>query len=226
MQIFKNRFNKVPSGPWKEDFLAYSDTSYKFISSGFECEVKRLSLGFHWCGYVYWQPNKHPYLHSKIDEIDVHGGFTWGMCGFDTAHGGDMVPYTEMINFIVNSSHEIDESLKYWTYQDVIDETSNVARQIRELMDRPLLKLGEWRPRRSHLFPNCYREMLFTLVILAKSGEEVSCKEIIPQYGDACLHLLPEEVLQEIYMYVTSPPIPMSLNDEVHISYKKVSLLT
>ena len=35
-----------------------------------------------------------------------------------------------------------------------------------------------------------------------KEGEDKS------KYPQSCLHLLPEEVLQELYAYITSPPFP------------------
>ena len=39
-------------------------------------------------------------------------------------------------------------------------------------------------------------------------AEETSSRSGEPKYKQSCLYLLPEELLQELYGYITSPPFP------------------
>ncbi len=70
-------------------------------------------------------------------------------------------------------------------------------------------KLGGWRPWNSYSFPYKYRLAIRTIGILAKSHAPiVDGKTIIFCYPSACLNLLPEELLQEVFAYITSGPVP------------------
>jgi len=76
-----------------------------------------------------------------------------------------------------------------------------------------VLSLGEWRPRLHHRFPRRYRMAMRTLVILAKARaveNEAAAVVALPpaRYQQACLELLPEELLQYMYAFVTAAPVP------------------
>ncbi len=88
-----------------------------------------------------------------------------------------------------------------------------------------VLALGEWRPRRAVAFPRSYRNAMRTLLILAKAQpqaqrgviiDEDGTRRIIARYSRGCLHLLPEELLQYLFSYVSVAPVPdaWTLHDE------------
>ena len=73
----------------------------------------------------------------------------------------------------------------------------------RTAYDNKLVAIGEWRPRNAHCFPPSFRDAMRTLVVLGKAYDRV---DGITRYPQACLDLLPEELLQHIFAYVTSVP--------------------
>lgn len=76
----------------------------------------------------------------------------------------------------------------------------------------------EWRPRSHARFPLRYREAMCTLVVLAKArprsrtGVQIDAvsgdRVLFARYSSACLSLLPEELLQYLFAYITSIPFP------------------
>lgn len=80
-----------------------------------------------------------------------------------------------------------------------------------------VLALGEWRPSQAAAFPRSYRSAMRTLLILAKArpraqrrvivGED-GTRRINARYLQGCLHLLPEEILQYLFAYVSVAPVP------------------
>jgi hypothetical protein len=72
------------------------------IIDGFKTEIRRNSELGHLCGYVFLDRNHKYYGINYNDlDIDVHGGLTFSeqegkywKIGFDCAHGGDYVPYS------------------------------------------------------------------------------------------------------------------------------------
>jgi hypothetical protein len=70
-----------------------------------------------------------------------------------------------------------------------------------------VLQIGEWRPRLHQRFPMKYRKTLRTLVVLAKARTyvigEYPCKDrIVSHYAVSGLSILPEELLQYLFVYV------------------------
>ena len=65
---------------------------------------------------------------------------------------------------------------------------------------------GEWRPHLHYKFPLGYREAMRTLVVLAKARDvdPTDSSHLVSHYPQACLDLLPEEVLQFLFALVTS----------------------
>lgn len=121
-------------GPWKKEPLRK-----EFRAHGFDCLIIRAPLG-HLCGYVGLPPD-HP-LYGKHydelpDEIDVHGGVTYGeecgghIChrpapgesdhlfwvGFDCAHYNDLSPYetSRMSRYI---QRKVREDMRAMGYTD------------------------------------------------------------------------------------------------------------
>jgi ankyrin repeat protein len=70
--------------------------------------------------------------------------------------------------------------------------------------------LGEWRPRSHVRFPRGYRVAMRTLVVLAKARTPApeDASELRSHYPRACLDLLPEELLQYLFAYITAPHVP------------------
>jgi hypothetical protein len=67
---------------------------------------------------------------------------------------------------------------------------------------------GLWRPHRQHLFPVGLREATRTVCILARAADTVDEHGVIASHYEAAyLHLLPEELIQEIYAYLTLAPV-------------------
>ncbi len=70
---------------------------------------------------------------------------------------------------------------------------------------------GGWRPHLHVRLPPNYRGAMRTLVVLAKARapdeRHRDAKEWRVQYPQACLELLPEELLQYLYAYVASAPL-------------------
>ncbi len=73
-----------------------------------------------------------------------------------------------------------------------------------------VLALGEWRPHRQACFPPGYRAATRTLVVLSKARTPApeNTAELRSHYPRACLDLLPEELLQYLFAYLTTPHVP------------------
>lgn len=85
---------------------------------------------------------------------------------------------------------------------------------------REVLKLG-WRPHQHADLTPCYRAAMRTLVVLAKARPkkereiiraEDGCRVLLARYPCACLELLPEELLQYIFVFITAFPVPAAWN--------------
>ncbi len=80
-----------------------------------------------------------------------------------------------------------------------------------------VLALGEWRPRLQATFPRGYRFATRTLTLLAKAQPEGQQGIVafadgtcgtVPRHPCACLNLLPEELLQYLFIFVCAAPVP------------------
>jgi len=75
-----------------------------------------------------------------------------------------------------------------------------------------VLAVGEWRPHLQHLFPRRYRSALRTLAVLAKARVVATTVDVRARpparYPQACLQLMPEEILQYMFTFVTAAPVP------------------
>ena len=73
-----------------------------------------------------------------------------------------------------------------------------------------VLAIGAWRPYRHTQFPHGYQQAMQTLVCLAKARNLAKSTQemLVPQYPQACLYLLPEELLQYLYTCITQAPVP------------------
>jgi hypothetical protein len=85
---------------------------------------------------------------------------------------------------------------------------------------RIVLKLG-WRPHRQADLTPLYRRAMRTLVVLAKARPKKEreiictdngCRVLLSRYPRACLELLPEELLQFLFVFVTAFPVPAAWN--------------
>jgi hypothetical protein len=116
---------------WKDGEWVNEPDLVIFSHNGFKCTVKRVSayesngslFGGYLCGYVRI-PEDH-YLYDKdldhVDDLDLdcHGGVThcnfneWGdyYIGFDCAHGYDMIPSMEKMDYNDNLLKECRELL-------------------------------------------------------------------------------------------------------------------
>jgi hypothetical protein len=129
--------------------------NFEFYYEGFKCRIKRMIanensgrfFGGHLCGYV-MIPKDHPLFnkdYSDIDDIDVHGGLTYGelenedeyWIGFDCAHSNDIVP--SMMEFRKIFEVEFQEKYKrtptifkgeYRTWDWVMEQTKSLADQV------------------------------------------------------------------------------------------------
>jgi ankyrin repeat protein len=72
-----------------------------------------------------------------------------------------------------------------------------------------VLHLGEWRPHKQACFPRGYRAAMRALVVLAKARKpNTAIGPDCERYPRACLDLLPEELLQYLFAYITTPHVP------------------
>ena len=73
-----------------------------------------------------------------------------------------------------------------------------------------VLQLGEWRPHTHHHFSSMYRNVIRTLVILAKARtpNPADAQELVSHYPQSRLDLLPEELMQFVFSLLTVAPVP------------------
>ena len=73
-----------------------------------------------------------------------------------------------------------------------------------------LLQRGEWRPHSHYRFPKCFRVACQTMAVLAKAHKtrEKNARFFESTYPQACLDLLPEELLQFVFAYITTEVVP------------------
>ncbi len=100
--------------------------------SGYECEIIRTPKMGHLCGYVVIPESHHLHgvSYDDIEGVSVHGGLTFSdfrenekyEVGFDCAHSGDIVPYT---NKIYPNYDDVYRNIEY-----VKDETTRLAKQL------------------------------------------------------------------------------------------------
>lgn len=113
----------------------------KVIETGTEAEIEwvicRAPLYGAINGYVR-VPEDSGITEEILNDISVHGGITYGTdlgaeggwIGFDTLHAGDWWPGDE--------NHFHDDWCRHWTQEQVVEETKNLARQVSEILARPL----------------------------------------------------------------------------------------
>jgi len=108
-----------------------------FESHGLKCQIKRIPILGHLCGYV-GVPDSHPWFNNDygdVDDVDVHGGLTFSehghgdlfglwVFGFDCAHSGDLLPDTfERYGYCTPGD-------QYRDFEYVKRETESLARQL------------------------------------------------------------------------------------------------
>jgi hypothetical protein len=100
------------------------------------------------------------------------------------------------------------------------NKVSKVALNILKAAQRTqaVLIVGEWRPRKHAQFPLKYRIAMRVLVVLARARtrkqrdlilDADGSPRILSRYPQSCLDLLPEELLQHLFAYVTATPLPL-----------------
>ncbi len=104
-----------------------------------------------------------------------------------------------------NLAEETPHHHRYFTYRHLMVKLLQTAERA-----QAILVIGEWRPNRHARFPHAYRAAMRTLVVLAKARtpapEDVA--ELHSHYPRACLDLLPEELLQYLFAYISVPHVP------------------
>ncbi len=88
-----------------------------------------------------------------------------------------------------------------------------VAQLIRSMQ---IIPKNEWRPRKHICFPLAYREAIKTILILRKACKHkicITCEGaprylLVPRYPESCLTILPEELMQYLFVWITSIPLP------------------
>ena len=122
----------------------------QWVHAGFACLIVRNGSGS-WCGYV-GVPSDHPDYGKDYDEVDaeVHGGLTYAsacagnIChvpaagmpddvwwlGFDTAHGGDVVPFVAGFAATHLAFPDLGGTYKNLSY--IKAETNRLAEQLAE----------------------------------------------------------------------------------------------
>jgi len=135
---------EMNDGPWKSE-----PDRYEFKAYSYDCLLSRNRFLFVWCGYVA-VPKGHPAYEKQRDDIEVsiHGGLTYGgkchdlIChggkddvywvGFDCGHYEDIIP--SMDKYMDNMPSFLKEDDRhYWNLEDVITETTLLAKQLKEL---------------------------------------------------------------------------------------------
>ena len=102
--------------------------------SGYLCRIRRVRPYSCWCGYVR-VPEAHNCSGKNYDDVEVHGGLTFGckvfpdtdVCdkehywfGFDCGHAGDLMPY-------------LWEDGTYRTKEYVKNECKELAKQLKDM---------------------------------------------------------------------------------------------
>lgn len=99
-----------------------------FEYKGYKCHILRAELK-HLCGYVELPPHHKFYKVDEyhLDNLEVHGGITWAdnflpdldsckidnwVIGFDCAHHGDWVRYSESKNDIYRTMEYVENEIK------------------------------------------------------------------------------------------------------------------
>lgn len=110
----------------------------------------------------------------------------------------------QMLSVLVRRPHTRDEAVKM-----LILEAAERAYAV--------LMIGEWRPWTHIHFPPKYRAAMCTLVVIAKAQARQQrdtvdntdgTRCIVSRFPQACLNLLPEELLQQLFVYITLPAVP------------------
>ena len=67
-----------------------------------------------------------------------------------------------------------------------------------------VVELGEWRPRKHAGYPPAVRAAVRTMHMLARARRDANNNNAREQ---SCLSLLPEEVIQYLYTFITAAPV-------------------
>ena len=101
---------------------ACSPSHLEWQEDGLDLRIERSSLG-NYCGYVRVPSMDKQRILDLSEQLRVHGGITFNdgeWVGFDCAHHGDYLPHLG--------------GLRVWTLQAVQEETRELARQLRRLL--------------------------------------------------------------------------------------------
>ena len=102
-------------------------------------------------------------------------------------------------------------SLAMCTPHQVVKNVMSVMVALLHTAERAqaVLVIGAWRPHLQPCFPHAYRAAMCTLVVLAKARTPApeDASELHSHYSVACLDLLPEELLQYLFAYITTPHV-------------------
>jgi hypothetical protein len=138
---------KWGDGPWQTE-----PEEEGFEYKGYWCSMIRNSFGA-WCGYVLL-PEDHPFSklesHLDIDNIEVHGGITYGqnvtleengrkgyMIGFDCAHYGDYIPTQKITNDFLKQECPSWPQLESVTeHEDIYRDIEFVRNEIKNMVDQ------------------------------------------------------------------------------------------
>ena len=136
--------DELINGIWDLDLNNHPENIFNFISSGYECEIKRNEMTWTYCGYVQL-PINHPDFNKGYDDdidISVHGGLTYsinGKFGFDCAHysfDGDIIPgyqtFVKTRKDIFKDNNNFQSGGHYWTFEEVKKEVEFLALQFKD----------------------------------------------------------------------------------------------
>lgn len=136
---------------YRNDRIEFPENSYSYFLNGYDCEIKWCSS---WNGYVKPSPESRiPKEYTGTETIlkgehlpeGVHGGFTDGYLGFDTAHTGDVLIMEH--NGLMTHNLFLENNSHFWTHQEVLEHLDCITKQLREVDENPppaLIKAAEF----------------------------------------------------------------------------------
>lgn len=128
-------------GPWQSE-----PDRVEFVHKGVPCLLRRHKMMGHWCGYAA-VGREHPWYERRMEEeIDVHGGVTYGdteagdeyrlvgvkgmwWIGFDCAHLGDVSPGLDALTRSLSGPNPYRSEDTYKDIDAVRAETLHLAEQ-------------------------------------------------------------------------------------------------
>jgi hypothetical protein len=116
-----------------------------------------------------------------------------------------------LLYFLAHPIHGEDARITVnWAQKDGCTPLLSALRCNSSMKVTVLLQFGAiqsmWTPWKHSLYPRACRQTLATLVMLAKAHDSASSTQtqLVPRYGNAYLYLLPEELLQTVYVFIVA----------------------